>query len=427
MKKEIFLYTLSTALSRGSLLIFFPIVSSMLTISDFGIWSLALVSVNLIIPVLCLNGQAAILREGSENLDYAYKLILYYACITIFISTISYFLLYNFDNIFWLKTAIIIAFFESLILLFTTALRVFEKSIAFFLINLLKTTLIFFAIVYAKINNYTLDDLLIVHCLAVLIAFFFTLLYFFYFFFKVYIVKDIAIPPAVLRLSIFFSVSLIPHGVSQWLMSSSDRFILKVVTTSTELGEYSLAYSLALILGLLNTAIGLMLPVYVIKNYEKWTSNNYDQKIIMIYTLVAVSFFVLIITGYIIDWKYFHILKHYDYNIIVMYYILFNSLYLLGIYYFFVNYLFYHRKSKQISMTTLLVALINIILTIGFSYAMGAIGAALATFISYIVYLLIIRKLAINIEKNIKINIFKPISIMFVTSSIITLGVYVIV
>ncbi|WP_420229168.1 hypothetical protein ACOBWA_09270 [Psychrobacter sp. ER1] len=225
--------------------------------------------------------------------------------------------------------------FESLILLFTTALRVFEKPIAFFLINTLKTTLVFFAIIYAKISGHTLADLLFIHSLAISTAFFFTLVYFCYFFLKKSIVKNMNIPVKVLRLSIFFSVSLIPHGVSQWLMSSSDRFILEVVSNSTELGRYSIAYSLALVLGLLNTAIGLMLPVYVIKNYKKWVSENYDQKFIMIYTLIAVTFFVLIITSYILDWKYFHVLRHYDYSVIIMYYILFNGLFLLGLYYFF--------------------------------------------------------------------------------------------
>lgn len=427
MKIDIILYTLSTALSRGSVLIFFPIVSSMLTLAQFGIWSLALVTINLLIPIICLNGPASILREGSENTESVYHLIAYYTSITIGISLFGLALALQLESFFWLKYVIIIAFFEAIIMLFTTALRVFERPKIFFSINLLKTILILIAIIYAKGNNYSLTQLLIAHCSAVFVSFTLVLIYFFYFYYTNVNIKFKILPKVLLQSTLLFSVTLIPHGVSQWLMSSSDRFILEAITNNTELGMYSIAYSLALVLGLLNTAIGLTLPVYVIKNYDNWVANRYDQKYIMLYTLISILFFLAITCIYLLDWKFFKVLKHYDIQIFLIFLILFNGLFILGLYYFVVNYLFYHKKSKLISIATLVTAIVNIGLTIIFSYFIGAVGAALATLLSYIMYLLVVKKLATSVEPNININIYKPICYMMSLSSIITLGVYSIV
>ena len=399
----------------------------MLTIGQFGIWSLALVSINLLIPILCLNGPSSILREGSENINSIYPLIATYSAITVITSLIFYIASIQAENIYWLRFSIIIAFFEALILLFTTALRVFEKPGLFFLINLLKTSLILFALIYAKINDYTLTELLTAHCLAVLLSFLLTGIYFFYFYLNISIVKFSRITNTILRSSILFSTTLIPHGISQWLMSSSDRFILEFLTSEIELGRYSIAYSLALILGLINTAIALTLPVYVIKNYQSWLTDKADNKYIMTYTFISIFLFIAILLSYLIDWKFFNILKHYDSEILLIFLILFNGLFILGIYYFFVNYLFYHKKSNLISLATLATAIINIGLTLILSYRLGAIGAALATFISYFIYLMIIRGLALRLEPKITINLFKPIFCMLLSSSMATLGAFLIV
>lgn len=427
MKKDIILYTLSTALSRGSILIFFPIVSSMLSLGQFGIWSLTLVTINLLIPILCLNGPSAILREGSENLNSIYHLIGSYAAITVVITFISYISSFQLEDLYWLKFSIIIAFFEALILLFTTALRVFEKSGLFFFINILKTILILFAIIYARTYNYSLTKLLTIHCMAVFFSFILTVIYFCYFYLNESIVKFNKISKDLLKSSILFSTILIPHGISQWLMSSSDRFILELLTNDVELGKYSIAYSLALVLGLINTAIGLTLPVYVIKNYKSWLTDKADNKYIMIYTFISICLFVIILASYLIDWKFFNILKHYDNEIILLFLILFNGLYVLGIYYFFVNYLFYHKRSSLISITTLITAGINVSFTLILSYYLGAIGAALATLISYFIYLIIVRYLALKMEPKITISLFKPIFYMLSSSSIATLGAFLIV
>lgn len=67
MNKQVIIYTLSTAIDKGSIFVFFPLVLKFTSLEQFGIWSMIIIISNLLIPIVSVNGSSAILREGSEK------------------------------------------------------------------------------------------------------------------------------------------------------------------------------------------------------------------------------------------------------------------------------------------------------------------------------------------------------------------------
>lgn len=413
LKKDIILYAFSTAVNRGAVLLFFPFLTQVYSLSDFGTWSLAIVISNLLMPVIMLNGSAAILREGSEDRNKGVKLLLLFSLITIFIGFISYLggILFSLEK--WLLYAIAIASAEALLQLSLTFIRIREKSVIYFLINIFKTSALLMLIIYAKNMNMDFTLLLLNHfyivgAIAIIVLIFQS---------RFYIPTNFSFKPI-----LFFSIALIPHGISQWIMSSSDRLLIDSMLGGDSVGVYSLAYNVALVLMLLNSGLAMALPTYMIKNYNKWIELCFDNKFIRYYTYLSIIILTLVISLYVIDLKFFGVLGYYGEEMLPLIFILYFSIYLLGLYCFFVNHLFYHKKASIISKVTFSAAIVNVLATILFVYYWGVIGAAIGTCLAYIYYLTTIRHQAMKVDDTINIVLTKPISIFFIATIVIYLG-----
>lgn len=387
----------------------------MFSLEDFGKWSLAIIVSNLLIPMIALNGSAGILREGSENKNTGFRLLHFFSLIAVTIGLLSFLGAKAISLDKWFIYAIAIASAEAILLLALTYIRTQEKASLYFLINLFKALALFGLVLYAKKNGFSLLLLLQYHFFVV--AFFAGVVLAFQY--RHYVTARIDFKPILL-----FSIILIPHGISQWIMSSSDRLILKYMLGPESVGIYSLAYNIALVLMLLNSGIAMALPTYMIKNYQNWKTQGFDNKFIAYYTYLSILLLVAVMSLYALDFNYFGILGYYGGEMLPLIAIIYFSIYLLGLYYFFANYLFYHKKAGIISKTTFIAAFFNIVVTICFIYWLGVIGAAVGTLVAYIYYLASIRYEALKVESTIQITLFKPISTFILALSVVYWGTY---
>ncbi|VAW45699.1 hypothetical protein MNBD_GAMMA03-832 [hydrothermal vent metagenome] len=400
MKKHIALYALSTAINKGSVLLFFPFLALVFSLEDFGRWSLAIIVSNLLIPVVSLNASAGILREGSTHQDTGFRLLHLFAWSTVAIGCFFYVVAYMFSMDEWIVYAIAISSAEAVLLLALTFIRVQEKPVFYFLINVIKMLALFALVLYVKESGLSLPTFLRYHFYIVLLIAIVVLLLQY----RHYVYVDVDFKPIFI-----FCLVLIPHGVSQWVMSSSDRLIIDYIFGFDSVGIYSLAYNIALILMLLNSGLAMALPTYVIKNYQNWKDRGLDNKFIGYYTYISIVLLVVVVFLYTLDAKYFNVLGYYGSEMLPLIVIIYFSIYILGLYYFFANYLFYHRKAGTISKITLYAAMLNVVLTALFVMWFGVIGAALGTVIAYVYYLIVIRHETLKVEKNLSINLLKPI------------------
>jgi O-antigen/teichoic acid export membrane protein len=418
MNKQVLIYTLSTAIDKGSIFLFFPLILKFLSLEQFGLWSLIIIVSNLLTPIVTLNGSSSILREGSENISigkYLFKTFLIY---TLCIGISSSFLLYYIDNLQekWLYYSFVIATIEGLLILVLTFLRTQNKSISYLIISILKVSILLLLIIYSiynklEFNQYLYYQILIMGIFALLIV-----LIVFYFDSNQY--EEIALYSVVL-----FAISLIPHVVSQWIMSSSDRLIIEYILDTKSVGIYSLSYNIAQILTLINMGLGLVLPIFLIKNYSDWKKKNFDNIIIKYYTFIAIFLFIFIYVLYYVDYKYFNILKYYNSEMLNLISINYLAIYILGLYTFYANYLFYHRKGKIISIVTFYAALVNILFSVFLIYIFGLIGASIGTLIAYIFYLYYIRFKTQQIEIDLNIKLMRSIVLIVLVIIILRIGI----
>lgn len=405
MKKNIVLYALSTAINKGSVLVFFPLLTQILSLENFGLWSLIIVVSNLILPILSLNGSASILREGSARLEDGYMLMKGFAGLTVLASVLAYCILWILKVDDWILYSVLIAAGEAVLFLALTYLRAKEKAFIYFIINLLKVLCLLLMLLVARAELWGLHEILKWH-VGIVLSFAGLVLIF-----ELFQGRSFKASAELnWKWSLFFCVTLIPHSLFQWMMSSSDRLIIKYQLGDASLGAYSLAYNIALILMLVNSGIALALPTYMIRNYTEWKERNYDNVFIRIYSFISVALFVLVLCGYYLDSKYFFILGYYGVDVVVMTTLIYAGLYILGLYYFYSNHLFYHNKSVIISVITFKVALFSVVLAFALVYALGVMGAAIATLMSYALYLYLVRAESIKVDQTINIRLVKPVS-----------------
>jgi len=411
--REVALYGIATGLNRGIVLLFLPFLTQILTLGDLGLYSL-IQAVSIILAfILSLNGAAGIMREGVNNNAVALNLLVRFTIIT-FILCLPLSILFYFVDVEWLKFAFYQGIGESLLLLLLTYYRSLEKVGFYFSLVIFKVFTLFFFIQFCFIHHYS--DLIFLLKGQVYIYILISFIYLLYEIIsnRVYLKTNIPLKDVLL-----FTIPLLLHSISQWTISSSDRVILKFIVDKESVGVYSIAYTIAMMLMLLNSGIALALPQHLIKNYKLWTEPTFLRRNIIIYSIAAIIVFSIGLIVTILDEKYFHTLGYYKLDLFLAYTIICIGIYLLGLYFIYSNFLFYHKQSKTLSIQTFKVAQLNITLTLLLSYQIGVAGAALGTAISYLYYLFLVNKAAIALEPSLKKN-----NRNLITSVVITISTF---
>lgn len=399
-------YSVSNALNKGISILALPILSVYLSISDFGLWSLSNISIVVLAPIISFNGYASILREGVGEKRLAWNILKKYLVISSIMSIcIGAVAIFNLQN--WIFITLLLACVEAFQVLLLGWYRSQDNHLSYMLVSLIKI----FSII---LSVFILDNINVVSVLQLQLVISSIMLLFFYFFLLIKN-KKILKEDLDFKKIISFSLLLIPHNLSLWILSSSDRFIIKSLIGEYELGIYSVCYSIGLIIMLLNTGVALVLPNYIIKNYKVYIIGSIRRKLIFYYSTCVITLSVVIFFSISYFKDYFEFLKAINTGSINIILWIINGLYLLGLYYFYSNILFYKRRAKYISISTLFGALLNIFLTIFLIPIYGTVGAAIATFISYFIYLFFIFYFAQKTEKSLNNDLIFLISVILVT------------
>ncbi len=390
--KTTLFYGMSTAINKGLMLIAMPFLGTVLSIEEYGLWALSQIIISVGAPILSLNSISGIIREGVENPKEGYSSFIKYSKLVLLITIIVGLALTFFSRT-WLWYTIILIIIESFQNNLLGWYRSIDKHINYFLTILLKLIALIGSILLIR-SEPSIDRLLYYQVVlggAFIIPFYMRELFY----------SSFNTIPIAFKKTLIFSTLLIPHGIAQWIMSGSDRLIIKYLLNDLELGKYSLAYTLAMVLMIVNSGFALTIPNFILKNYEEWVVGNKKVKILFLYSLVTIAINLLLIFSVDFFRKYIPLLNEVDVDVKKIMTWLINAIYLLGVYFFYVNILFYHRKAKIVSTITLLTAVINLIGTYIFVKKIGIYGAAITTFASYLIYLSLFVYQSFKIEKRI--------------------------
>ena len=194
---------------------------------------------------------------------------------------------------------------------------------------------------------------------------------------KVFFSKD------VWKGALLFNLSLIPHYLSTMVLNQADRIMISKMVGDAEAGLYSVAYSAAMILNIMVTAIN--------NSFAPWLYGRLKEKDYKPVAKIANTLFlgVAIILVMLISFapEAITILAGEKYlEAVLIIPSVASSLYFIFMFQIFANVEFYFKKNKFIAYASMLGAVLNIVLNYFGIMWFGYIAAGYTTLICYILF-----------------------------------------
>lgn len=180
-----------------------------------------------------------------------------------------------------------------------------------------------------------------------------------------------------------FNLPLIPHYLSQTVLSSADRIMIEKMVGSGEAGIYGLAYSLAQIMLIVNAALVQTInPWY----FEKLKNKDYKLIAPISYgCLIIVAIANIILIAFAPEAVAIFAPKEYYAAIWVVPPVAMSSIFFLE-YDLFSKYEFYYEKTGFIMLASIIGAILNVVLNYIFIPLFGFLAAGYTTLFCYMLY-----------------------------------------
>ena len=183
--------------------------------------------------------------------------------------------------------------------------------------------------------------------------------------------------------ALLFNLPLIPHYLSQTVLNSSDRIMIQRMVDNSSAGIYTLAYNLAKIMALFNTALLNTLTPWIYKKIKAGKLKDIARVAYMALLVIAAVNILLI--AFAPEAVALFAPKSYHEAIWVIPPVTL-SVYFIFSYSLFACFEFYYEQTKFIMIASVSGALLNVVLNYIFIRMFGYVAAGYTTLFCYIVY-----------------------------------------
>lgn len=409
--KNSLIYSLGNFGSRILTFIMFPIYSYYLSTSQYGQYDLITAMMSLILPLLTLQIPESIMKFISEEKrEVVIKTSLVMCTISIVVSgligtILSSILNCSFLILIWLELQLI----QSYLLQITRALM---KNKVYSFCSILSTfvmaisTLILLIKFNLGVNALIMGGIISVFCGIIYLAVKCDLI-------KWIIRKNFS--KKLLRRMINFSVPLIPTAIIWWLMNSSDKYVINYFLGQSFNGIYAISYKFPTIITILYGFYNLAWQDHVLLSKDKVDYQTIFTQFahFIVYISIVVMYGAKFVTLYMVNSAYKEAYLYIPPLIIGMIFYCFSGFW--GIAY---------RKNNQTQkemFTSVLGAVINVLINVALIKFIGLWAAALSTMISFII-VAYIRYQDTSTYFNLKQNYLKIFKTLFIYC--IFMGIY---
>ena len=185
------------------------------------------------------------------------------------------------------------------------------------------------------------------------------------------------------KYALMFNIPLLPHYLSQHVLHSADRIMIKYYVDNSAAGIYGLAYDVSQIMKLFNTALTSTITPYI---YQKIKANRVQDIAKVAYIglpgIAIVNLMLMIFAPEVI--AIFAPPEYYDAIWVIPSVAM--SVYFTFAYDFFAKFSLYFEKTKIVMVASMSGAVLNIILNAIFIPKFGYYAAGYTTLVSYAVY-----------------------------------------
>ena len=180
-----------------------------------------------------------------------------------------------------------------------------------------------------------------------------------------------------------FNLPLVLHYLSQTVLNSSDRIMIKEMIGSSEAGIYSLASSLSNIMLLFNVALLQTLSPWM---FQKIKDRKVEQISPIAYSsLIIIAAVNILLIAFAPEAVSIFAPESYMEAIWVVPPVA-MSVYFVFSYTLFANFEFYYKKTTQIMIASVIGAALNIVLNYIFINVFGYVAAGYTTLVCYMIY-----------------------------------------
>ncbi len=384
-------------------LILTPLLTVVLTPSDYGYLGIATIIVSLLRIVIGFNPSLFLITKyftlSKDQLSkyytniFAVIFLTFLVVMSIFTLTVSVlFARYKLDFLLLLILSLTSAFMvvESLILVQFQMEKKAKSFLKYSLISSgLQLCLILVSVVILKLGW---KGKLFADLLSELIIFFVLIQY---------LIKSNLISREVsksyLKGFVSFSLPLLPHSTSIWIMNFIDRFILGQFVGISEVGQYTVAYNFGLGLSLLFDALQRVWQPYFYEYIQKEDSIIKAKIVKLTWIYYFLSFVVFGILQLLVVTLFPLIIGKSFEKAMVYLPLIFLGYTFQGMYRGIASYLYYLNKTTLLMTITVSSAIMNIVLDVVLIKQNGTIGAAQATCITYIISFLAVQLAVLKI------------------------------
>lgn len=180
-----------------------------------------------------------------------------------------------------------------------------------------------------------------------------------------------------------FNLPLIPHYLSQVVLNQSDRIMINDICGESFAAYYSVAYTLAMVLQILNTSISGTMNPWIYKSIRDGKTDRIAKTSYAVLVLIAAANFVVVAAAP----EILHILAPSNYQA-AMWVIppVTVSVYFMFLYNLFATFEYYFEKTRYVMIASLSGAVLNIVLNMIFIRIFGFVAAGYTTLVCYILY-----------------------------------------
>lgn len=411
--KNTAILSFGTLCTKGIMFLMTPLFTRWLSQSDYGIFDLIITYTALIIPLITLNCSEAVFRLLLDQNEEKKKNIVMNAIVIdligFLITLVIAITLSAINDAF----RSIIVYFSILLVLeaintFFTMLARGEKQLNLYTISniIFVFSMVIFVTIFVKGLNWGLGGILLGYSMGYIFSIIFMAI-------KLKVKKYISlrnINKKAVKEMLNYSIPLIPNALSWWIVNVSDRTIVSIILGSS-------ANAIIAVANKIPNLCQTIFNVFHLSWQENATETITDKDRDIYYTnimnnmvLILVSICIVVLSGNFLIFKILFTQEYFPayYQVpILIVSILISMLaqFIGGIY-------IAKKDSKKNGKTTVLAAIINIIVHLSLIKFIGIYAATISTLISYIV-LFIIRY----------IDIKKTIDIKFKKSTVIALAI----
>lgn len=179
-----------------------------------------------------------------------------------------------------------------------------------------------------------------------------------------------------------FNIPLIPHYLSNYALNQSDRVMIGKIIGNAQAAQYSVAYTISMMMALVTTALNNAMTPYIYQSIDGGHEDDIKETLTPIFFLVAVLCIITMAFAPEI------VLVFAGKNYMPAVYIIppvAASVFFIFLYSMFSTIEYFYQKTVQIAIATVIAAVLNVGLNYIFINLYGYYAAGYITLLSYIV------------------------------------------